>query len=147
MSLTTCGHESTRGTTLLKADAIGGPWVEVGAVEVMPEITTTHATASCTDPYGAGADAYLKSYKTGEIDMGETSFTVNWISGDTIHDELQADVLSTAESFFRLLLSDVAATTKDFPMLITNVSEPVPGEGGSHQLVVSGKVNGAVVRS
>ena len=148
MSLTSCGHESTRGTTLLRSTGtISGPWVEVGAVQVMPELGTTHTIAACTDPYGAGAAGYVTNYKTGEIDMGEASFTVNWISADATHTSLQADVLATTENFFRLLLSDVAATTKDFPALVTGVTEPVPGDGESHQLVVTMKVNGAVVRA
>ena len=146
MSLTTCGHESTRGTTLLRAESITGPWVEIAAIETMPELSPTATTDSCTDQYGAGADAWVTEFKTGEFDGGEASFTCNWISGNTGHDQLYADFLSTDEIFLRIAFSDTGASTRDFPYLVKGVSEALPGAGGKVQFTVTGKVNGQIIR-
>lgn len=145
--LTNCGHESTRGTTLLRGTSITGPWTEIGAIEAMPELSPSHATDDCTDQYGAGTAAWKKEYKTGEMDGGETSFTVNLISGDAMHDTLKADLTSTDETYLRIAHSDVNASTDDFPFLTKNISKPMPGGGGKRQLVISGKVNGEIVES
>lgn len=146
MSLTTCGHESTRGTTLLRATSASGPWTEIGAVESMPELAPTATTDTCTDQYGDGDDAWVKEFKTGEFNGNDASFTVNWISGDAQHAQLYADFESLDEIWLRIALSDVNASTRDFPFLVKAPSEPLPGGGGKIQLTISGKVNGRIIR-
>ncbi len=147
MALTACGHESSRGTTLLRGTSITGPWTEIGAIEEMPELSPTATTDTCTDQYAAGADAWVKEYKTGEFDGGDVSFTVNWISGDAMHDQLYADFEGSDEIYLRIALSDTAASTRDFPFLVKNPTEAIPGGGGKITMSISGKVNGKIERS
>lgn len=146
MSLTTCGHESTRGTTLLRGTSAAGPWEEIGAVESMPELAPTATTDTCTDQYGAGDAAWVKEFKTGEFNGNDASVTCNWISGNAMHEQLYTDFESEDEIWLRVAYSDLNASTRDFPYLVKGVSDLLPAGGGKIQFTVSGKVNGRILR-
>jgi hypothetical protein len=150
MALTNCGFESTRGTTLLRATSADGPWTAIAAIEQMPELAPTATTDTCTDPYGSGTSGWIRKYKTGEFNGGQVTFTCNWISGNAGHDLLYADFDTydeDAEIWLRIALSDVAATTRDFPALVVGISEPLPQNGGKVQFTVTCEVNGKPIRS
>jgi hypothetical protein len=147
MAINACGQESSRGTTLLWSKSPTGPFTEIGAVDTMPELSPTAELDECSDPYGSGEAAWAKYYKTGKIEGGDVTFNVNWISGDAEHDALEADLEDETESYFRIALSDLNATTRTFPALTTGVSHPVPQNGGKLQLGVTVRVNGQIVKA
>ena len=136
--------------TLFFAIAATGPFVEVGAVDVMPDLAPTAATATCTDPYADGAEGYVKEYKTGEFNGNDTTFTVKNREGDAVHDQLESYFDGDdrdLEGFLRLQLADVSATKRTFPALIKGLTFAHPPSGGICTTAVSCKVNGKIVKS
>lgn len=150
MSVTACGDISSRGMTLFLSELLAGPYDEVGAVTVMPDLAPTATTADCTDPYAAGEGGYVKEYKTGEFNGNDTSVTVKAREGDVEHlllEELFDGTKSDKECYLRVQLADVGATKRTFPALVKGVTHAHPPSGGIVTLQVSLKVNGRIVRS
>ena len=150
MSVTACGDISSRGATLFFAELAAGPFTEIGAVTVMPDLAPTAATDSCSDPYGVDDGGYEKEYKTGSYNGNDAGFTVKVREGDAIQDKLESyfdGADAEKECYLRVQLASTNATKRTFPALIKGVTNAFPPDGGICTLAVGTKVNGKVVKS
>lgn len=150
MSVTACGDISSRGTTLFMAIAATGPFIEIGAVTVMPDLSPTATTDTCTDPYGVANDGYKEEFKTGEFDGGDASFTVKIRDGDPMQDQLESyfDGDDQAKNaWFRVQLASTSATKRTFKAIVKGNTHAFPPDGGICTLAVTTKVNSKLIKS
>ena len=150
MSQTACGDISSRGTTLFLSLLEEGPFLEIGAVTVMPNLSPTATTDTCTDPYGIENDGYKEEFKTGEFDGGDASFTVKVREGDVIQDRLESlfdGNFANQSCWLRVQLASTNATKRTFKAIIKGNEHAFPPDGGICTLAVTAKVNSKLVKS
>ena len=120
-----CGVEVSTGSQFFRETDTPDTYEEVTGITEYPQFSFTHGTASCDDD---GASGWATNYSNGKKDMGETSITVNWMPGDTVHDNLYVDFESLDERNYRIVWPDTSATTLTFAANMTSygIATPAP---------------------
>lgn len=145
MTQTACGDISSRGATLLFATAIDGTYNEVGPITAMPNVKRTAETDVCSNPYGDDNDGYEKQFKTGKFTAADQTFTVKIREGDATHAQLKSyfdGADKDLEGYLRVQLASTNATKFTMPVIVKDLDNAFPPDGGICTLAVTVGVNG-----